>query len=631
MMPPMPASKTFRKDLVKVKACIGCRRRKQGCDAADTFPAPCSRCEKRGAVCQIDSGGRSSRVHDTPSNGTRPGTTVVLAGEMSTMSSNVTDMKAPSSSSTTNSGDLAPPTSGATAKDDFPRPPSQQFSADPPFPVPDVELCGVMIPSEKQKALYRTYIDRFHDLFPVLYPQMLTVEANLNPKSRMVFWAMCTVASGIVHSELQRPLREYVQELLGSQFGRIILQSTRRALLMVVTSAMLSNFQIGSNSLQHDPGWLYSGLAVHFSLLLGLQSQNQSVEILRIHNISESSGFIAWIGSVVVNYELALFWGIPPTVQVQVASWRNFALFDRFTQELVKQANILCAAGKALDALSDLRTPAQASSRGLVASSHLESLKQLVSYMDPVIELTELIIAYSKLAIYSCLLLPGTAEEDLRGAIRDLFILSLQIPTTIDRLLQDGVAPKSLPVFVSRMVITSIVTLYKLLASPYQDAIDRDRALKGISILYQQFTLLRDPNGDATALFGFLNGLQSMYSANVLSPVLCSASSRRNSSVMFSTYVEYFKWSVIQNRDPFNPSEPARPNHVAKAMPEGGSTTATTATTNSGPNSKQNQPTTTADDDRNNPFAATDTIIEEFMKQEQFLWDWGHLDTSGPY
>jgi hypothetical protein len=109
----------------------------------------------------------------------------------------------------------------------------------------------------------------------------------------------------------------------------------------------------------------------------------------------------------------------------------------------------------------------------------------------------------------------------------------------------------TLPLLVVRwLIVSALVILYRLLASPYKRFLVEKTALDCIAQLRNNLLAIQTrPAASFVFVVDFVDNLQVMYDSDALSPVLCTFKSRRGASVLIYTAMEFRQWKLAKRTE----------------------------------------------------------------------------------
>lgn len=531
------------------RACSSCRRTKQRCDAMDRFPDRCTRCEKRGQVCQFERGGvaASSSVPSPPEHpkDASPSASLLLpettsprcASEEAAASSYLIDVAA----------------------------------SELPFEIDgDQTIYETTVSREDLRALYVAYFEKFHYLFPVVPKEVVMptlrpdIANNLNPpifrRNKPLFWAVCLVSCPVVNVDLQQILLRYVQELVSRAVAdsNVVVQQYD-TLSVVLALVLISYWYVGVRGIGEDRAFYFSGLALHLGLQVGYNHPTHTNEY-HIHPAfytSPEARGLAWAGICIVNQLSSMTYGLLPTLPTDAYYSKIFRVQDPYVREIKKQILILrqyrTFSKQLVNNLEDEAGLTSPETRGLVYNAFDDSFSSLLTELAPLSSISELVALYCKLHMNLVLLLPDSLEKDKKKTIVPIFIISSQTCNVLSRLLDGSdINPGTLPLFAKQQIVVSVIVLYRILSSPYKHLLERESVLNCVSEFYRLSKLIQNPHGNDSHdqkiqnYWGakFLDTIGVMYSEGALSPELCTVRTRLSASIFVSTAIEMFYWKL---------------------------------------------------------------------------------------
>lgn len=223
---------------MRAKACTRCRQLKLGCDADKTGPNACSRCRSLGRQCKFDrTFQRTSKTQQLEE----------LQNEVYQLQKALSQAKCP------------PDPAGSH--------PEGPHIAPNPLPghevshcrKPDKVLGEVCLSEIEVTELFRAFFGRCHIYLPF---KIIGSSEVLYRSCPLLFWAICAVpAPPAIRSQLEPRLKGMVSNVLLEPPGSVEIVQALLILCMWPPSFSWN---------RHDPSLLYSGIAIHMGLQLGL-------------------------------------------------------------------------------------------------------------------------------------------------------------------------------------------------------------------------------------------------------------------------------------------------------------------------------------------------------------------------
>jgi hypothetical protein len=234
-----------------VKTCTECKQVKLRCDSRATFPAPCTRCSTRRLQCSVDASFRRTparkRVED-------------MARELEAFKSQTIEEQRTTVSPSTVGLSNNPPDCVSSY-------PDVAMVDDTDLHSDTFQLRTFIIGRESVIDCFRLFAGFFYPHFPTINP-MISIAA-IHSSSPLLFWTIIA----IVLSREIRPghitLFNQLESLYKTQLATEILKAPL-PLQTIQALSYLIMWPFPVEKQPHDPSWLYSGIAVHASLNMGL-------------------------------------------------------------------------------------------------------------------------------------------------------------------------------------------------------------------------------------------------------------------------------------------------------------------------------------------------------------------------
>lgn len=429
----------------------------------------------------------------------------------------------------------------------------------PPFKLDEVySICGTTIHKDRLEKLYTAYFRHYHKIFPILPLDLMSrEEPPFFDQQKLLFWAICLVASSVADTDLSAILLLHVRTVLHSRGPYHSWQRPYETLAITYSLTIMCYWSLGTKIIHEEVGWLFNSLAHHLALQADLHhpqhfadlqgSMPESMKIARAK---------AWVSVVVTNIQLSLGEGYASTVTASgLNPERMFRSFPELS-ELTKQYKILRVAARATNSLANnpesefgLSFP---ETRGILYKTILEVFAQFNVEMSPMDPWTELVCHCAKLCLHTIMLLPDTLERDTKMAIIPLYQTAIEINRLLNSLRQTEETLMASPLFVIRSVLNVAVSLYKILTSSYRSILDEKEVLPLADQLIDHLSHLSPSKNGIHWSLAVATGIRTMFQAGKLSPVLCSVRSRMGSSVMVSCGIELLAWRRSQGKPGFS-------------------------------------------------------------------------------
>ncbi|CAK7237285.1 hypothetical protein SEUCBS140593_009907 [Sporothrix eucalyptigena] len=307
-------------------ACTTCRQVKLRCDAAQRYPSPCSRCEKRRRTCVFDAEFKRRPVR---------GALEKLLEEKEQLQQMLSQAQEPT---------VTPSHSEASVDE------------------PGYDLDGVRLSFTVVEELFQFYIAVFLPLLPIL--DIAKPPSAVCADSELLFWTVIITAAQNhpVHRRLYfEPLVPAYRRLLADALVR-----PARTVYMTQSLLIVSAWPLSVDMQRDDPSWYYCGFAASSAIHLRLHeaealwwysSAGGREEVVAgggAESASEdqkdrtsAARYKTWLGAFVVSNTMALDMGLPPpmgavtplatNVQKQLAAVTSESLPETFVARLELQ------------------------------------------------------------------------------------------------------------------------------------------------------------------------------------------------------------------------------------------------------------------------------------------------------
>ena len=269
---------------MKAKACTRCRQSKLRCDSDVKSPAPCSRCEGLSKACIFDRSFQSTSK-------TR---------KLLDLEAEVLRLRRAAESRQ----DASPTARPASVQ-------SSGHESQMPAGIclRDKTIGNVRLTAAQVTELFRAFFAQCHQYLPF---SMQEAPETVYEKSELLFWVICAVTSS--PSKLLE-LKPHVQ----GQVGQIVVNPPR-SVEVVQALLILCMWPFPFHSTLGDPSFLYSGLAVHISLQIGLHRPDLPHEFSSRKQVLEVSDEVrrtTWMACYVVSQMQGGRLGVPASVKAE--------------------------------------------------------------------------------------------------------------------------------------------------------------------------------------------------------------------------------------------------------------------------------------------------------------------------
>lgn len=430
----------------------------------------------------------------------------------------------------------------------------QQLPTAPPFELDEVyTICGQLVSKERLVRLYATYFKHYHPVFPVIPLDLMKDDAPRFDQHKMLFWAICVVASSVADAELSTILLAHVRSIMHSRSPYHAFSKFYENLAATFALIIMSYWALGTKSIQDEVAWLFNSLAHHLALQADLHHTQHFADIHgSMPEKMKLARAKAWVAVAISNIQVSIGEGFTSTVTASgLNPTRVFRGCTEFEQ-VTKQYLILRLTAKVTNSLGNdpnselgLSYP---ETRGVLYRTFLESFAQTSLDLAPMSSWTELNFLCCKLVLHEFMLLPDTLERDTRSAVVPLYETALRMNNIFIAMRQSEATLLVAPLFTIRGVVNITVTLYKLLVSSQRTLLDERETLALADQLIDHLSLLTSSNNGPHWSFSVASSIRTMYQMGKLSPVLCSVRSRMGCSVLIGCGIELMAWRRSQGK-----------------------------------------------------------------------------------
>lgn len=295
---------------MKAKACTRCRQWKARCDANETGTKGCTRCRESRLECVFDRGfrrqSRNRKIADMQAEIDGLKEAIVNASPYQSQAPALTPCVAitPSdsySASRVLDGDavVEPVIDNDAAVMGEPSPIATQGC------VKDKSIGTIHLTASHVDELFRIYFARCHPYLPFNIDRSVEVTYE---RSALLFWAICTVASpDSAKSTFETPIRSLMADTL---------DPSKHSLEMVQALLIVCMWPFPFIDQRTDPSYVYSGIATHIGLGLGLHRPlvvDFGLEAGDSHH-TEEMRTSTWLACVVIAQIQASRRGVPATI-----------------------------------------------------------------------------------------------------------------------------------------------------------------------------------------------------------------------------------------------------------------------------------------------------------------------------
>lgn len=492
-----------------VTLCTFCRQHKIKCNAMETMPSPCQRCDKMGLKCEIDPEFRPKKglqiqllktdvdelklkiemltknetlltqalqQHNVAMQGLggvpgsagsstmspsyyvptqSPTFNDALASSQGPMAGVLHDGGSDNSPATTVSG--ATPQKAATLPD---YPELLQFV-----------LGDVTLTAEKAAALHNLFMTKNLPYLPIL---TLSLASELYHRLQLLFWVVMLTAS------LLEP-EPTLYMLLATLIKQLAIETcwirTPRSTHVIQLLIILAMWPLPNEKVLDDCLYRFIGLAKNLGLQLGLHRGGRFIQEFTRTQVSLGPDANTWrTRSWLAIFFCDQFWllvlGLPPLINLTDYLLENARVDKSLPKDfrclillLIFQLKLVNIMGVLVTRADGLLEPLNRAALLLILERELDRLKFKLEIADGLaIEIYHL---YIKLMICCFAFLPGTPIEDQVRYVLMAYLLATRIVTISSQMVGTGILLIELPIYVRQALEYSVLMLFKLHLSRY--------------------------------------------------------------------------------------------------------------------------------------------------------------------
>lgn len=288
------------------KACTSCRQVKLRCDSAQTFPAPCSRCQKNQLHCRTDPDFKRTRTRNRLAEVTNQLNAIQQTLALSPEQRNLLAASSGSESqSVSPAADFTNYDNNSDALANFYR---YEMSNDLPSPPP--YLGPIPIENSQIISLFEHFHKHYYRHCPILNTEISLHE--LHESSPLLFWTII-----IISSRWHPSLHELYACFLDSYralLSRALIEP-QTSIEFVQAVILLLFWPLAVNRQAEDPSWNLCGMVTNVAMKLAIHR-------LRVNDrqgLSEKSAWIrrkTWLACVQANCSLGWNAGVAVSAEV---------------------------------------------------------------------------------------------------------------------------------------------------------------------------------------------------------------------------------------------------------------------------------------------------------------------------
>ncbi|KAJ5602119.1 Transcriptional regulatory protein LEU3 [Penicillium lagena] len=270
---------------------------KLGCNAAQSFPAPCSRCVRKNLTCSVD-----------PSYKRVP-----KRGRLEAVEKELKDIKRRflSQQQTTSTSTNESP-SHAESNDPVP---SRSPSPIEDIPAPlltDKVLGEIILNPESISSILECYYQIYHPYFPIIPKQEKLLKSY--EQDPILFWVVISIGSRNTSQY------EYMQDALQGEIKSLVSNAhtpAKQSLQLIQALLLLCYWPFPFGATANDPSWSYSALSISCAYTKGVHRAEHLSDFE--YDATPTSEMIVerkrtWIACFIVNQRLSSLNGFPPLV-----------------------------------------------------------------------------------------------------------------------------------------------------------------------------------------------------------------------------------------------------------------------------------------------------------------------------
>ncbi|ABN65773.2 Suppressor of Essential Function, partial [Scheffersomyces stipitis CBS 6054] len=547
------------------RACTGCRQIKLKCDAIERFPKKCTRCQRLGHICEIDSGfkrepARAARVFKPHDH--KDFLNVMIGSSDDSPARNFQEV---------NTGNVSLMTSKA-------------HSNHPPISSNNRELFPALltlrqnvidpdIPYDKVRLMFETFFLNNWLHLPIsksLLDPIFLWEKNY----KLLFYAICHAACPACCPEFEPFLEMKLRELLSTSDSTFMIDPFH-SLSTIFGLLVICYWPLRTASLQSDDSLMYISRATNLAMKIGLHQLSYSREYCISADDSlrqqMEAASIAWAGCFISSTLFNSFVGIPNSLPLLVNSLNKIdgnEYLAEFKVQL-KVCHVIQVALNTLGCNSDTDYGmVDPIIRGTQHKAIIDNLSLVQSEFSHCSEVSELICLHAKLLIHSFLLAPDTLEKDRKSAVTSLYLVCVKsIETLVELHDSDQEGTIALPIFVVVTTTMSAIILFGLSICSYESLIDKDMARNSLSNFFRIMqNLARRPDDSATRAMRLLNGLQTLHTKKLINEPIFTVRTRMGASGFWSLLLTFKRAQLAERRETANIQEASSQDMRTKSL-----------------------------------------------------------------
>ncbi|KAK6200895.1 uncharacterized protein RJT21DRAFT_29124 [Scheffersomyces amazonensis] len=511
------------------RACTTCRQIKLKCDAIDKFPKKCTRCERLGSICEIDTNFKREPVRRNSNSHTKVDTVSREDSIGSSLESNLSTLLTPNSTRTV---------------DVFPY-------------IDDVgdELVDSLIPKDKIILMFKTFYQVNYCHLPILSKQLLDPRYLWMKNYKLLFFAICNSTSVLCCPELELVLQDKIKEL-AYQNDSTYMVDPLHSLSVVFASLILCYWPLRSSSIQNDESIVHVGRAVDIGMKIGLHrfayTREYCITLDDALKEQIQTATVAWAGCFITKTVLCSIFGMPSSLPL------NYNIFTTFKN--LPQNNYIEDFGKQLKLAQFIQTSMNSlgnnsetefgmvdpAIRGIQHKAITENLSIIIAELTPCSKVTESLSLLAKLLVHSFLLVPDTLPEDQDSAAMSLYLVCVKLIEILLELVKENT---NFPTFILSYSAMAATILYGLsISKRYRELINKSIARNSLSDFYELMQKLqRYPNDYPTRIVRVMDGLKSLDGKKLIREPIFTVRTRMGASAFWSLLLP-FKRAQIEEQ-----------------------------------------------------------------------------------
>ncbi|ODQ67019.1 hypothetical protein NADFUDRAFT_7001, partial [Nadsonia fulvescens var. elongata DSM 6958] len=471
-----------------VRSCTHCRQQKIKCNAYETYPEKCTRCQKIGRVCEIDpffkpqKGGQvqilrdefkilREQVETLQKRENYLESVIAQKDEQARLNKLRNDGSDVISTANNTPGNEAvktsPVSTNSTVSGPSPRHKSnftQNYSSNGVFSV--FRIGDVTITMEQADDLHSEFMTNYLPHLPIIQS---TSAPELYTQSRLLFWTVCLTAC-LSHPDptLYNSLCPLIKQLAIETCWI----HTPRSTHIVQALLIIGTWPLPNQKVLDDCSYRFVGLAKSLGMQLGLHrgrfiSEFSRTQVCLPDAVKWRSR--TWLSVFIMDQVWSASLGLPPTTPIDYlieearddcslpSNFRALLAISIFLSKLVTTVGVCLTTEDGL---------IESKNRINILTVMEQELERLGKKIDLSEHIVEIFYLGARLMICCFAFLPPVPNEDQAKYIIIAYHTATKIITMISKLASERRLIE-LPIWVRQMVSLSVLTLFRLHLSPF--------------------------------------------------------------------------------------------------------------------------------------------------------------------